>query len=462
MEDQDQRPLKRRRISQTSELEITVADQMQDAELDKPVRSNSVELDIGPSKRYDDSYQPNVMPEARGENEKPAEKEVDHQDGLGLDPSGEPTYYTGVEKEHDLVGYDGSENYLEDFAGIETDIAEKTTMSKSKMKKLKREQEWEASRAARKEKRKQKIQEKKERKRAVRDAVLDTESTDSHAIRGDCTACGPKSRAHVHPIQLPIAFVFDCSFDDLMLDKERISLGAQLTRCYSDNTKAPFRAYMAISSFTGLLRERFDTVLSGQYHQWKGVRFFEEAFLEVAGKAKGWMAGDRGGRLEGAFKPSANPQPTSSESLTLAEDAGEVVYLTSDSPNTLTSLRPYTTYIIGGLVDRNRHKGICYKRALDNGVKTARLPIGEYMEMTSRFVLATNHVSEIMLKWLECGDWGEAFLKVMPKRKGGALKNLEAKLSSNGSTSNRGAEKNHDEDVIRNAEADAGSQEPKG
>jgi tRNA (guanine9-N1)-methyltransferase len=27
-----------------------------------------------------------------------------------------------------------------------------------------------------------------------------------------------------------------------------------------------------------------------------------------------------------------------------------------------------------------------------------------------------------MVKWLECGDWGEAFMKVIPKRKGGTLK----------------------------------------
>jgi tRNA (guanine9-N1)-methyltransferase len=27
-----------------------------------------------------------------------------------------------------------------------------------------------------------------------------------------------------------------------------------------------------------------------------------------------------------------------------------------------------------------------------------------------------------MLKWLECGDWGEAFMSVIPKRKGGQLR----------------------------------------
>ena len=101
---------------------------------------------------------------------------------------------------------------------------------------------------------------------------------------------------------------------------------------------------------------------------------------------------------------------------------GEIVYLTSDSPHTLDRLRPYSTYVVGGLVDKNRHKGICYKTACNRGIKTAKLPIGEFMEMQSRFVLATNHVVEIIIHWLECGDWGQSFVRVMPKRKGGVLK----------------------------------------
>ena len=118
-----------------------------------------------------------------------------------------------------------------------------------------------------------------------------------------------------------------------------------------------------------------------------------------------------------------------------------MVYLTSESPDTLTELKPYSTYIVGGLVDRNRHKGICYKRAMDRGLKTAKLPIGDYMQMASRFVLATNHVSEIMVRWLELGDWGEAFLRVVPKRKGGVLKSNVAETGSDIENAGRNNEK---------------------
>lgn len=306
---------------------------------------------------------------------------------------------------------------------------------------------------------------------------------------------------------LPITFIIDCGFDNLMTERERISLGSQLTRSYSDNHKAPFQAYMFVSSWGGQLKERFDTVLEKHHENWRGVTFMEADFVAAGQRAKELMRGTTIGKLAGAFgagrsanvslgnssehtaekaadgklaakeedlesgkPPSAvanseeqehvpvedlasvarqdggrqeddraiEPElPTNepfehSTQTTAAElvpssavegpQDGEIIYLTSDSPHTLDRLQPYSSYVVGGLVDKNRHKGICYKTACARGIKTAKLPIGDFLEMQSRFVLATNHVVEIMVRWLECGDWGEAFLKVMPKRKGGVLK----------------------------------------
>ena len=45
------------------------------------------------------------------------------------------------------------------------------------------------------------------------------------------------------------------------------------------------------------------------------------------------------------------------------EQQDTLVYLTADSPNELSSLDPAKKYIIGGIVDRNRHKNICFKKA---------------------------------------------------------------------------------------------------
>lgn len=61
----------------------------------------------------------------------------------------------------------------------------------------------------------------------------------------------------------------------------------------------------------------------------------------------------------------------------------DLVYLTADSETELDELDPKKIYIIGGLVDRNRWKGITLKKANDQGIQTAKLPIGSYLKMSS-------------------------------------------------------------------------------
>ncbi|RAK78691.1 tRNA (guanine(9)-N(1))-methyltransferase [Aspergillus fijiensis CBS 313.89] len=292
--------------------------------------------------------------------------------------------------------------------GAPSDPSDETApMSKRAMKRQRRREQWEEGREQRKVKRKERIQARKERRRAELQVAKD-EGREAE-FRKEHERTPARFRKGT---LLPLTLILDCGFDELMIEKERISLGSQLTRSYSDNSRAPFRSHLVVSSFNKLLKQRFDTVLAKTYENWKGIRFLEEDFVEAAEKAKEWMVVPDGGRFEGVFADKADTKP---------ED-GDIVYLSSDSPHTLTELKPFSTYIIGGLVDKNRHKGICYKQAVERGIKTAKLPIGEYIQMASRQVLATNHVVEIMLKWLEVGDWGKAFMEVIPQRKGGTLK----------------------------------------
>lgn len=306
-------------------------------------------------------------------------------------------------------------------------------LSKSKQKKIRKEQEWEAKRGDRKLVRKQKLVAKRERKRAARDQGL-AENGEDVAQASEPQLKKPPTQKHV---QLPVTFLIDCDFDNLMRDNELISLAAQITRCYSENKNTNSRAHITVCSFGGKLKERFDNVL-GHYKGWRGVRFLDCDFVEAAEKAKEWMLDDeQGGKLAGSFSKLADLDEAGQAKL---REEGETVYLSSESDETLTELKPYSTYIIGGLVDKNREKGICHKRAGQKGVRTARLPIGNFMQMQSRKVLATNHVNEIMLKWLEGGDWGQAFLQVVPKRKGGKLKNTETGEEVKGAAEESGQE----------------------
>lgn len=55
---------------------------------------------------------------------------------------------------------------------------------------------------------------------------------------------------------------------------------------------------------------------------------------------------------------------TSESYLRAYQDQREqLVYLTADSPEELSELHPTRKYIIGGIVDRNRHKNICFRKA---------------------------------------------------------------------------------------------------
>ena len=65
----------------------------------------------------------------------------------------------------------------------------------------------------------------------------------------------------------------------------------------------------------------------------------------------------------------------------------------ADSPNELGDLDPGKAYIIGGIVDRNRHKNLCAVKAREQGIATARLPVAQFFKLSSSAVLTVNQVN---------------------------------------------------------------------
>ena len=95
------------------------------------------------------------------------------------------------------------------------------------------------------------------------------------------------------------------------------------------------------------------------------------------------------------------------------------VYLTADTENILTEqqMGNINTLVIGGIVDRNRHKNATLLKAEELNIPVAQLPIGEYMPLKSSKVLTVNHVVEILLEFLHHKDWKLALDTVIPDRK---------------------------------------------
>lgn len=213
-------------------------------------------------------------------------------------------------------------------------------------------------------------------------------------------------------------------------------MASQLAYCYSANRASSRPFPILVTSFNGRLREGYDK--RGDFKSWKGVEWWDDGVEKLWDGVKeaeqAETAAETATSAGDASSAEAPVASTSSAPLnTLGVLSGQpctrvprstVTYLTGDSPNVLTSLTPGHTYILGGIVDRNRYKNLCLNKANSLGIAHAQLPIGEYLpEMQTRKVLTVNQVFEILVNWVEAGEkdgkegWGEALRKVMPERK---------------------------------------------
>ncbi|GAB1288466.1 tRNA methyltransferase 10 homolog B [Apodemus speciosus] len=105
-----------------------------------------------------------------------------------------------------------------------------------------------------------------------------------------------------------------------------------------------------------------------------------------------------------------------------------LVYLTPDSEHPLEDIDQSTVYILGGLVDESIQKKVTFQKAREYSVKTARLPIQEYMIRRQNEknyhseILAINQVFDILSTYFETRDWPEALKKGVSPGKGYILR----------------------------------------
>ncbi|KAG8952636.1 tRNA (guanine(9)-N(1))-methyltransferase [Tulasnella sp. 424] len=279
-------------------------------------------------------------------------------------------------------------------------------------------------RAREKEKRKQK---KAEKRKLQAEASAAGEDADDGQP--------PAKRARVeHPKRIPFnaRVVIDLAFDDKMTVKEVNSLCSQLNHTHSANKKtARPIADLLMTGLSGRTKERLDGMNDKAYLRWKGVDWWEEGYERLwegvprndagePGGANGSAAGDTDQDVKEQVAPAGPSEPPEKgrqpKEHTAAKES--VIYLTADSEYEVSELKEGETYIIGGIVDRNRYKNLCQTKAAAQGVRTGRLPIGTYLaNMPTRKVLTVNQVFEILVKWTEERDWEKALTHVMPKRK---------------------------------------------
>jgi len=174
----------------------------------------------------------------------------------------------------------------------------------------------------------------------------------------------------------------DCSFEEKMTSKEIGSLSNQIRYCYAANKKSDMPIRFSTTSLS-----------SQTFHNLKKVDGFPEQWC-----SRGFSYSDK-------------------SLVELSPDKQNIIYLTSDSENTMEQLDNTKTYVIGGIVDRNRHKGLTKLKAEELGIATAKLPIDEYLKLFATKVLTCNHVFEILLHFQKSQDWLKAMMAVLPERK---------------------------------------------
>eukprot|EP00956_Cyclotella_meneghiniana_P031536 scaffold83104_cov59-Cyclotella_meneghiniana.AAC.2 len=218
---------------------------------------------------------------------------------------------------------------------------------------------------------------------------------------------------------------FDCSFEESMTSKERNSLSLQLRYVYSRNRKSSCPVNIDVCSLkTGNETRLHLEKVAGFPDRWVGRAFntYEADLKEVY--TLNVTANDAAGcSSETISKEGDIDDGKISHTAILHTNAipqKRLIYLSGDSPNTITTLDNNAIYIIGGIVDRNRLKCAAIDRAKSLNIETARLPLQENLDFKgSTRILTCNHVFEILLGFRENGyeDWKSAILGVLPERK---------------------------------------------
>ncbi|CAG0887046.1 unnamed protein product [Cyprideis torosa] len=151
--------------------------------------------------------------------------------------------------------------------------------------------------------------------------------------------------------------VIDLGFDELMGDKDIRKLVKQVHRCYSLNRRSPVPFQLFLTSIGGQALNRLS--INQGYQNWD-MHIHKEPYEEVFVAKK-----------------------------------QQIVYLSSEAEEDIRELHPDEIYVIGGLVDHNQHKGLTHRLATEKGIRTAKLPISQFLDLKTRHVLTVCQGGEL-------------------------------------------------------------------
>ncbi|KAJ3085637.1 tRNA methyltransferase 10, partial [Physocladia obscura] len=272
------------------------------------------------------------------------------------------------------VSHDSAVNY-------EPEASTLPVPSRNALKRKLKEEKFAAAKAERKALQKERDKAKKQRKR---------EQYQQQTLDGSEVATEDPLRKKIKPEEqtpstLRIAIDADFEGSDekgnpFMSEKEFLSCARQIGRCYAENRRAKIPVVLSVCGLGDKMKTAL-TKFQPEWNRWKlemnSANVVDAFTSTVAAVDSEIITTDE----KIAEEKTLNEITLVNASKTKKND---IVYLTADSKTILTDLDESKVYVIGGIVDRNRYKGLCLDRANEMGIFTAQLPIGEYIQMASR------------------------------------------------------------------------------
>ena len=280
----------------------------------------------------------------------------------------------------------------------------KLPISKNQLKKLKKQEEWKKKMEKIKQNKKEKKKEKKKLKREEREK----QERLNPKVNQEINEIKNKEKQNIpfktkkelkeefkQKCKNGIRVIIDCDFEHLMNEQGNKSMVRQIVDLYGINkvSSNPFRVILY-----GVGKQIKEGLEKSNYKNWIGIEiYFKEDYPSFDEFIK-----------ENLYKNDKRNK----------EDIKKnIYYLSADSENNIENIDNNYTYIIGGIVDRNKYKGLSLNKAKELGINHGKFPIGEYLKLQSSQVLTTNHTFHILNEFSIKHDWKEAFVSIIPKRK---------------------------------------------
>lgn len=277
---------------------------------------------------------------------------------------------------------DTSAIMVTDTKALDENVQERPKLSKSALKKKLKQEKMAETRAQWKMEERAKKKAKKMAKRAL------LEKEPNQTIKEEEKKI--HTTEYLTSLEEKGSIVIDLNFDPLMTEKEIVSLSAQICRSYS------------------IIRRSKQNSIPLQLNPFS----FSVYGL---GKATNLLP-----QLKKAY-PDNERWSCKLEEKSLEEDSSldfsKFIYLSGDADEVLDAVDETVTYVIGGLVDRNRYKNIALERAKELGMRTMKLPLAQYAQLSASPILTIVHVTELLCKRRILGNWSDAIEAVLPKRK---------------------------------------------